>query len=629
MRRLRSLSLSLLMLALAGCGGESDTPPVDGRDFDGVSYSLSAPYGGRVIDGYLEQARVWLDLDGDSQYTGGPLTLTLDNGNLATLPSGEPTALSGPDGVFELDVSELALPSRLGPDLDPRDYPLYALAMPGKTWMQTHAGLAPVSRAFLMSAGPGVRNVTPLTTLARYRALAGLGPYFGVADNLSANLGAVNLLRDYVLAGDERAHAYARALARFMASQVPEGYNALLAQPDSDGRERYLSDEAAYLLGVSLVQNAPEVLARVDDAAQGNYANVDTENLVLPDVPVALDNPVLLTHLTVRAESEHGHDLPVNRSDLLVSAELTFDYTEDGRLLAISAHGCLAPDMAEMARLIRVDGYMARLDSQWRPSAVLSRQSRVAYDTEGVDERLLFDWDAGRAYFETRTACHDHQGIPAGSSELGGEPEARYQWQVTEAGDVSLQASLPGGTVTYVAHPADPPADADGFTLSQDGIDLATVVFTGEGRQCQPLDADIASRPLVVTTQYGYDVTGYDPQPTSFSGLALEYDDRPLSGLAATARPLHRLLRYGFLDPALSELDNVSGDGSFEWLMYYPGAEALADPDNPNLIREAYLQRYTGARACGRAFENAPIGAYAKLEYGYQRLSEYLVERLE
>lgn len=69
MRRLRSLSLSLLMLALAGCGGESDTPPVDGRDFDGVSYSLSAPYGGRVIDGYLEQARVWLDLDGDSQYT--------------------------------------------------------------------------------------------------------------------------------------------------------------------------------------------------------------------------------------------------------------------------------------------------------------------------------------------------------------------------------------------------------------------------------------------------------------------------------------------------------------------------------------------------------------------------------
>ena len=88
-------------------------------------------------------------------------------------------------------------------------------------------------------------------------------------------------------------------------------------------------------------------------------------------------------------------------------------------------------------------------------------------------------------------------------------------------------------------------------------------------------------------------------------------------------------MRYGFLDPALSELDNVSGDGSFEWLMYYPGAEALADPDNPNLIREAYLQRYTGARACGRAFENAPIGAYAKLEYGYQRLSEYLVERLE
>ena len=74
MKRLLSFTVALFTLALAGCGEESDKSPVDGRDFDAEDYSEPEPYTGRVIDGYLRNARVWLDMDGDSQYTPGPMT---------------------------------------------------------------------------------------------------------------------------------------------------------------------------------------------------------------------------------------------------------------------------------------------------------------------------------------------------------------------------------------------------------------------------------------------------------------------------------------------------------------------------------------------------------------------------
>src|SRR5690554_1398984 len=81
MKRLIPLCIPVLAIAIAGCGDESDRLPVDGRDFDGVDYGEPAPYQGRVIDGYLRNARVWLDLDGNGRYTSEPFTLQLANGN--------------------------------------------------------------------------------------------------------------------------------------------------------------------------------------------------------------------------------------------------------------------------------------------------------------------------------------------------------------------------------------------------------------------------------------------------------------------------------------------------------------------------------------------------------------------
>jgi hypothetical protein len=97
-----------------------------------------------------------------------------------------------------------------------------------------------------------------------------------------------------------------------------------------------------------------------------------------------------------------------------------------------------------------------------------------------------------------------------------------------------------------------------------------------------------------------------------------------------TRDDLNRPLRYGFLAPGMAGLSNVDADRGFEWALYYP-ARNSATPlgGTPNLIREAYLKSYGGSRTCGREFESVPSGVYARVDYHYKNLSEYLVELLE
>ncbi len=629
-----SVSLLVLALGLAGCGEESDELPVDGRDFDGLEYSEPVAYKGKVIDGYLINARVWLDIDGDGQPTPGPMEVVLDNGSVVTLASGEPTAMSGENGDFLLDVSELELDPAIGPDLDPRDYPLHALAIPGKTLEQTPAGNVAVDRAYLLSASPGVRNVTPLTTLARFRDLTGLAP--GSSYNLPESMEGMNLQRDYILAEDEQAHAYARALARFMASQIPSTYNDLLADASSTGTERYLSADGAYLLGVSLVTHASDVVELVDAAAGGKYASVAVEALALPDVALELSNPILLTRQRILAQPKLSAKLPTGVSDLQASAELIFDYTEAGQLTSISANGCLAPSMQELARLIAVNGYPAELQTQWFPSASLSTQSLVHYEDPAIDERLTFDWAGGEIRFETVTTCHDHEDIYAGSSELGGAAEIVYSWTRHPDDRIELQARIPqpGGSVltrTLEAVPlAESPAGFVPHTRSEDGVEEMSLQLASGGGACT-LSEEVKELEVVVSAIEPYTFSGYPTQPVSFNDLELELDARTRTISEGSSEvQVERLLRYGFLDPDMADLSNVEATRGFEWMMYYPAMDSPdLVPSKPNLIEEAYLTQHSSDRACGREFERAPTQAYARVEYSYESLSNYLVGLLQ
>ncbi|EON91558.1 hypothetical protein MARLIPOL_13969 [Marinobacter lipolyticus SM19] len=613
MKCVLSLSVLLITLTMAGCGEKSDELPVDGRDFDGVGYSEPAPYTGRVIDGYLRNARVWLDIDGDSQYSPGPLTVVLDSGTEVILPEGEPTAMSGANGVFSLDIQALVRNSAEAPDIDPREYSLYALTLPGKTVEQLPDGDRPVDSAYLMSAPPGVRQVTPLTTLARFGNLVSAGS--AVSGSATPALTGVNLLSDYIQSGDQRAHAYARAFARFMASQFPAPYNEALAANGADGTERLLSRQAAYLLGLSLVRNASDIVAIVDEAASpGGYADVDVSNLALPEVALDLSDPMLLTRQVVSAQSEYG-DLPASPSSLMTTAELSFDYEPDGRVRVISADGCMAPSMTELARLVSVGGRMASLETQWLPSISLSLQSRVAYENDGVDERLTFDWEHQRIYFETTTQCQD--GL-ADTSEFGGPPEVTYSWVREDDGVAELTATSDNEVRVLQLDYANGTPLFAGHRLLVNEVEQA-VLSLGELAECVPV-LDVEGSSHVVSAQQNYSYAAIDA-PVGFDALTLEFDIR---------NEYFRLLRYSFADMALAGLDHVSSDGGFDWIMVYPeeGAAAYVD-DQPNLIADAYL---TGPRTpadCGREFEEVPFGVFGQISYEYQRLSGYLAEQAQ
>ncbi|MGC8121554.1 hypothetical protein [Marinobacter sp. VGCF2001] len=642
MKCLISLSVPLLSLALVGCGDESDDLPVDGRDFDGVSYSERAPYEGRVIDGYLSNARVWLDIDGNGQYTAGPVEVELENGGIHRLEAGEPTVMSGAGGQFSLDVSALDVPPSLGPDLDPREYPLYALAIPGQTLEERHYGDEPVDRAFVMSASPGVTNVTPLTTLARFRALAGQWnsdapiQYYRLAD-----LDGINLWKDYILGNDDRAHAYARAFARFMASQIPEAYNQYLVDNGSDGGEsRHLPQDGVYLLGYSLVRNAGEVMALVNSAATGgNYANVDAETLALPEVDVEISNPRLLVSQRISARPTRSDTVPANTSDLGLSAELFFEYSEAGQLMAVSSRGCMGVSLPELARVFQVNGYLTNLRTPWLPSASLSSDSADKYDAGGVHERLEFSWEEGEASLDTATTCHaDTLGVAQGVTELDGVSDIAWQWD-EEAG--TLVETVPGRPDDLVLTLESANAPTSALDSAQAPFDLVSgyrqtaasqlesgVLFSAGDASCEPAGAstnDEARNGQYVTRLFPLSFTSDSTVPDLFGAAAYEYDIDERNGVSFA-----RLLRYPFFDKAMAGLPEVaSANGAFQWQLFYRGlsSEEL-DPRRTDLLQAAYLVDAVATSSCGDGPLDRPERAYATVEYRYQTLSEYLLNKL-
>ncbi|RTZ15550.1 hypothetical protein EJ063_10725 [Vibrio aquaticus] len=133
--RLNAISLALSLasaVTLSGCNDDSSTSSTTPSTPSANSYSVTA------IDGYLRNARVWLDL----------------NGNYV-LDEGEPNALSGIGGVADLDVTNIA---------NPEQYPVVVQAIAGQTEDEDDLGVL-ISDDYMMSAPAGEKDVTPLTTL--------------------------------------------------------------------------------------------------------------------------------------------------------------------------------------------------------------------------------------------------------------------------------------------------------------------------------------------------------------------------------------------------------------------------------------------------------------------------------
>ena len=613
MKRLLPITITLIPLILVGCGKESDPAPADGRDFDAEEFTATRPYTGRVIDGYLQNARVWLDIDGDGQPTPGPLTLENDSGVELVLPGGEPTAMTSEGGQFSLDVSELDQDPLVSPNLDPRDYPLFAVALPGQTIEESDAGNQMLERAFMLSAPPGVRNVTPLTTLVRQRQVNGIGEFLPSTSDLAVALGNINLVGDYVRAGNLRAHTYARTFARFLSSQLPDRYVDILR--NGDGLDRFLSADAVNLMGISFARNALTIVQTVDEAVvDDDYASVDVESLSLPEVDLELDDSLIVTGQKVFARAAGG--LPASFTNLDVLADFSFTYAENGRVTSIGVNGCMLPSLTEIVRLVNADGKTSGTATQWLPAVSLNQEAGPFFDEAGIDERLTFDWKGGTAAFETTTSCH---GDLAATSELGGLAAIEYEWTLGDDGRVASITATSAGK-TEVLTP-DYSVDSEfffGFTRTVNGVDKEVIKVDSALQTCI---ADITSNDpaqisQVVSAFQSYTLSGDLPIPSGFGGLRLEFDNRA---------NLNRPLRFGFQNESFLDTEGVSSPVGFEWKFFYPlvGSDDFVE-EQPNLISTVFIARYSGSRNCGRDFGSSPVTAFARVQYSYQRLSGFL-----
>lgn len=195
-------SLCLITLVLASCSGGS------GGDSSGTSRTVdsgTAPslttLSGVVADGYLRNARVFLDRNGNRIY---------DNG--------EPSAQSGSGGLYSLDVN----PGE--GDL----YPVIAEVVAGQT-VDEDSG-TPVTNNYVIEALPGRwAFVSPLTTLVKIerdknplfteqQAVLNVRSLLGLSDEVSlfSNYLAVDGLSGPLAEEYVRTHKVAQAVAQLM-----------------------------------------------------------------------------------------------------------------------------------------------------------------------------------------------------------------------------------------------------------------------------------------------------------------------------------------------------------------------------------------------------------------------------
>lgn len=143
-RKLAILISGLLSLsALLGCGGEDSGSREGSVSTPNSKAVVTKTYDIQAIDGYLENALVWLDKNSNS-----------------LLDEGEPSAMSAENGIAKIDVTN---------ELNPEQYMVLVQAVANQT---IDIGLDVenpqhnlVTVPFVMSAPPGETVVTPLSTL--------------------------------------------------------------------------------------------------------------------------------------------------------------------------------------------------------------------------------------------------------------------------------------------------------------------------------------------------------------------------------------------------------------------------------------------------------------------------------
>jgi len=388
----RIIQVGLLVLAsvgMAGCDGTSSD------EFEEDIQRLDSPinnedpdrFRGRVMNGELENALVWLDRNEDGEFD-----------------SNEPAALSDADGRFELDISVFQR-DRTEDDIDPGQFPLMAVAIPGFT---ENAQTGPVNKAFFLMAPPDIELITPFPTMAEaWRRLGDRSDGASgteITERISGAEENIGVFSDFLVSGADRVPFYARALRRMIQAQVSDSLSDALASSapvesagELEGTAFALND--VRVIGSILVDQAGPILSEVDEAIQMNggvdgFQLPDLESVT--DVGADLDNPWLLRgqRVFLPEDGENGLD----SADVPESARLagiaTHDYSLGTTLSRVTFRGVPDPSMESIVRIANEGGRVRELGAQPGLDFQLDNPVEGSVSTsDAPDERFIFDWN--------------------------------------------------------------------------------------------------------------------------------------------------------------------------------------------------------------------------------------------
>ncbi|MEQ6886799.1 hypothetical protein [Salicola sp. Rm-C-2C1-2] len=475
--------------ALAGCLGNSDSDEY-GEDitrYEGrPDAGMPGTYNARVINGKLGSVFVWLDMDGDQQlssydydeYSSDFLT---ERSREAEPPSGvadafpvkEPWALTDAEGNVSIDVSGFDLPETLGPDIDPKQFSLMAIAIPEVTTINGAA--IDTDRAFFLSAPPGITTVSPFSTLAEtLRWLNG--------GDMSASQAASRLLQDDVFGGRERVSPYqdylklqdvsrlphyATALRRLIQAQIPDSKSQALPNPEDAASSRprsFFQKQDLRVIGSLALDQAGTVIQEIDAGIGGG----DPERYTLPpdnqlesirDYGPDLSNPNIAVEQRYYIPAENldspaDFDPGAPGENGRLSAQLFLEYGLGGRFRRVNVRGQTRPSMSVFHFLAGGSGSNAGnpvalghtpyLDID-TATVVKETLSRDAVSPSDLDERFTgeeaaIDWQTPRIGLDS--ARIGNQGAGA---QLDGTLEREYVAPADEAGnDYDLIRRPPG-----------------------------------------------------------------------------------------------------------------------------------------------------------------------------------------
>ncbi|WP_261887406.1 hypothetical protein [Vibrio aerogenes] len=210
--KIKLLNLAIgfsLSTLLVGCGSDDNKGNTDSSGIDNI-YKVTA------IDGYLNGARVWLDVNGNYQFDAD-----------------EPSAITGNNGQAEINVNGVE---------HPENYSLMVQSIKGQT-VDEDLGQA-VAVDYVLSAPAGTPYISPLTTVVQLNLAAGKSNSTEEAVNtLASNLGIdpAQILSDYIQQADNKSAFAARSLVS--TGSMPESTEALQTiLSDSEKTDEFLNN---------------------------------------------------------------------------------------------------------------------------------------------------------------------------------------------------------------------------------------------------------------------------------------------------------------------------------------------------------------------------------------------------